>query len=151
MIRNRIYLVFLIFLPIFICSSSIIDNNLKIENFNGQESKIKSPVKRYLLKRVQIPFKWGKRSLFKNSDPKEFCIDFFAVFLTQNKQELKILRELDHNKIYDYCSDHILRLVASESDSNNKQFDEYSSGEISIMGNSKAELLKRSNIPFRWG
>ncbi|RNA11576.1 hypothetical protein BpHYR1_024908 [Brachionus plicatilis] len=152
MIRTVFYHVFLIVLPILICSSSIIDNNSKTRSFDGHVGKLSNPVKRHLLKRIQIPFKWGKRSLFANTNSKEFCSDFFAVLITQNRRELKRLRELDISQVYHECFNYMLGLNSLEVDSENDQFSEHSlNDEISIEGDTRAELLKRSNIPFRWG
>lgn len=152
MMRNIFYLFILIVLPTFICSSLNIENDSKSNNFDKSFEQLRNHGKRHLLKRIQIPFKWGKRSLFTNTDSKELCADFFAVLITQNKKELNKLKEFNLKKVYNDCFNLMINMDTDLDDFDNSQYyKDLDEEEISIKGNTKAELLKRSNIPFRWG
>lgn len=135
-----------------ISSSSVVDNDLKSSNFQNSFQQLRNHGKRHLLKRIQIPFKWGKRSMLFDTNSKEFCSNFFSVLITQNKIALNQLKELDLKEVYDDCFKLMINLETSRDDLENSQYDREDDGEeISVKGNTRAELLKRSNIPFRWG
>lgn len=131
--------------------------------------------KRQIYKRIQIPFKWGKRSSSLR-DFRDLCTDFFMVLIGQNKNEINKWQEQQDIKIiYTDCFKHMVKpLLNSEtsqiqvepdfdSESNSKQFkpisierefqnaDAENDNEVSYVGNGKGILLKRQNIPFRWG
>ena len=106
--------------------------------------------KRLELKKLNLPFKWGKRSEPRINNEeisinlKEICTKIFNMLLNKPLEDFYKLKESDVKKIYSSCSSVMDHKVNSEEnqDEDSEQYYQYD-GSI---------LNKRNNkIPFRWG
>ena len=141
-------------------------------------------------KRINLPFKWGKRSdpsaiSMHQAQPKpDVCKDFFATLINEKSQApslvLAKLNEYDMDNFYNGCFKSLLKQLfedqakeeelTAESESGisaslvDDSENENESSEDKVVGLSakkrsnesvkqkeKTIMLKRHNIPFRWG
>ncbi|CAF0726235.1 unnamed protein product [Brachionus calyciflorus] len=158
--QERLIILLLICLCVY-CSKAT-DSNLsgQIDLDSVFIGKKEPLFRRQVYKRIQLPFKWGKRA---SSGYDEFCSEFFGVLIARNKNELRRLSQIDMRRVYDECFKYMLKLtLLSQQETfeestksilkNEKEFqDDQADNEISYIDNAKATILKRTNIPFRWG
>ena len=106
------------------------------------ERRQQTLVKRDLLKRVQVPFKWGKRaSLTANTINNQLdqCADLFIILVGPNRAELTRFDQNELKNVFDSCFTIWLdTLFANAKDDSSEDESE--------------QVAKRSNhLPFKWG
>ena len=125
-----------------------------------------------------VPFRWGKRSPHyiakSESDLEEICIDLFDSTVKNEKfYERKILSDPKYQKLllkcFKFTSMYLLNKQEARQSADtesNPTYDDHPDtadlphgemaisfvkNKISLKENANAHLLKRNNIPFRWG
>lgn len=103
--------------------------------------KRQSLMKRNLFKRIQVPFKWGKRSqqdLILASYNRELdkCDDLFIILMGPNRNELTKFDPADLKAVFNACFSIWIEDLYSSQESSSRE----------------ASVDKRSfNTPFKWG
>lgn len=111
--------------------------------------KRQSQIKRNLFKRIQVPFKWGKRSSTTNQELAnnlDQCADLFIILLGPNRDELTRFDRGELKTFFDVCFSTLIdSLFATNTASSNEALDDQ------VLSSKSDFVTKRSNVPFKWG
>lgn len=159
------------------CNQSNEENILMLSNLKKLSGYKQNLNKRM----QHAPFRWGKREHVTkplSDDLENICLDLFNSTVKHEKQfESKLINDSNYQKLLLTCFKYTTMFLiqnqkqhetkpksssteSAESSSDEKEIEDLSHGEIaisfaknkvSLKENANAHLLKRNNVPFRWG